>query len=320
MRALVYFLVMVACSAAPRPPVDTPIAVAPAPSAPARPAPECTVDADCEKKARSKDTTAVCESNKCGAWSVVQLRAWAATTGFDVPESVPPPPKLADVAWIDRKKANTLYVDSEVFWPGNAKAKCVPITARFQEPGSLVALIAAKFGENPEGNGVTHYNLMMHEELILTGPGAQTISKGSVSGWGIGEARTLGRHLESPTSDALRYGGWRVRKSVKCTHGNLQIDPRCTPCERCIEFRLQDVSLEPMTSIGYKKARPALKASGDEPVCVACPAIDEKASKLRRFEPLTVGLVTLREGHEGPAFFRKLGDCEKDRKERAAKP
>lgn len=318
MRALVC-IVIVACSAPPRPPVDTPIAIAPGPSTPPEPStPECVVDADCEKRPRPKDTAAVCESSRCGAWSVPQLRAWAATTGLDLPESVPPPPKLAEVAWIDRKKPNVLFVDSDELWPGQTKARCVPIQARWTGAGFLRAAIAATFGQNPEGDGVTHYGLDMHEHLVLTGPGGKS-KDGTV--WGIGEARSLGYHLESSTDGALRYRGWRVRKTVMCSNGNLQIDPRCTPCERCIAYRIQDVSLESMTAIGYKKSKPALKPMGDEPMCVACPAIDDKAAKLSRFKPLTDGLVTLREGgRTGPAFFRKLGDCEKDRKERATEP
>lgn len=309
-RTLVFSGVLLACSAAPRATVDTPIPLMPAAKEPDPR--ECMVDVNC-------GAGKVCEANKCVTWSVEQLRAWAKTTGVEVPESVPPPPDLEGVAWIDRTKANVLYADGALFWP--TVNKCVPLKMTWSE-GALVGGVAAKFGENPDGNGVVRYTLRINSTAILSGPGAITKTKDGESGWGIGEANQLGHHLSPPFDDGLRYRGWLVRKTVACVTGNLQSDARCQACYRCKAYELRDVSMEPGAMLGFAKPTKAIETPSGDPVCVPCPTIDEREEKLARFKPLTANLETLGEhtSDTGPAFYRKAAACEADRKARAKPP
>lgn len=309
-------LLCVACNAAPRPPVGTPIAVAPAPRVIEAPPSECLRDADCKEKPRPNSTAAVCEAGRCDAWDINKLRAWAIAQGVELPAPVELP-SLTDVQWIDKTKPNTLYADGALFWP-EAK-KCVAIKMRWQEP-TLIGNVAADYGANPAANGAVVYTLSLGASVILSGPGSMTKhADGTESAWGIGEARQLGHHLAPPFEGALRYHGVRMQKDVTCPAANLQADPRCVPCLRCTKYVVGEGSIEAFSGGHLTKLAKKDPPAGD-PVCVACPPDQGMSDKLARFNWLVGPLVRVEvpKDRAEPGFFRKLTDCETDRKTKAS--
>jgi hypothetical protein len=314
------FLAM-ACTAAPRPPPATPIAVLPPPTdpAPVNKGPQCVADRDC-KIEKTKNTVAVCENNKCEAWGIDKVKPWAMQR-FPALAKVVHPVSLADIAWIDHKKPNTLYVDEAVFWPDKGK-KCFGVRLDWDEHG-LHGVIASQYGGNPYKNGASVYDLDLAGYVLQSGPGGHTTNaKGEVtSGWGLGDATVLGHSLALDTERGLLYRAAAVHISVDCAdEKNLQSDPRCKPCMQCGGYTIGQSSADP--HIHFLTFKPHVKQQVPEgpPSCIAC-ANDAAYDTIGRFSLVTDDVISVTEPtYDGPGFFRKAADCEADRKARAAKP
>jgi hypothetical protein len=322
MRVGALIFLMMACSAAPRPPPATPIAVLPPPvdPAPVKKGPECVVDRDC-KIEKPKNAVAVCENNKCEAWGVDKAKPWAFER-FPELAKIVQPPTASEVSWIDRKKPNTLYLDEAVIWPHKGK-KCFAVRLDWSEQG-LHGVVTAEYGALPYKKDPTTYDLDLAAQVILSGPGGHTTNaKGEVtSAWGLGEANQLGHSLALDTDRGLLYRAARVHISVHCGDAtNLQADPRCKACWQCGPYKIARVSAEP--NIGFLSFSPSVqkkKATPEgAPSCIQC-TNDLAYDTVDRFSIVTDDVISVTEPtYDGPGFFRKAADCEADRKARAAK-
>lgn len=259
----------------------------------------------------------MCEAGRCEVWSRERLRAWAFAA---LPElaSLPKPPSLADVPWLDGAAKATLWVDAAELWSQGAPKGCVPIAFTKHE-GSLFANLPVKFGENPKANGVWSYTLQLGAGASLLGPGWHTKTKDGGAAGGIGEYRRLGHHLIAPLEDALRYRGAHVGKRVVCDDRDLEPDPRCPRCVRCVRYEARNVSLAPHVGFGYGKKKPTAAEvdASQPPVCIGCPS-DERRDRLARFELGLAGVDTVVPLASGPAFFRAAKACSADREARLA--
>jgi hypothetical protein len=309
-----------ACSAAPRPPPATPIAVLPPPAdpAPVKKGPECVVDSDC-KIEKPKNSVAVCENNKCEAWGIDRAKPWALAR-FPELAKIVHPPTASEVSWIDRKKPNTLYLDEAVIWPHKGK-KCFAVRLDWSEQG-LHGEVTAEYGALPYKKDPSVYDLDLSAHVILSGPGGHTTNaKGEVtSAWGLGEANQLGHALALETERGLLYRAALVHVFVNCAdEKNLQTDPRCKPCMQCGGYKIRWVSAEP--NVGFLTLPSKQKKVTPEgpPSCMQC-ANDSAYDTIGRFSLVTDDVISVTEPtYDGPGFFRKAADCEADRKARAAK-